>query len=307
MKIDQRHHHCRINEYLYRGHRLVVLENQYLKVGVLATKGADIVEFRYKPLDLDVLWHSPQGILPPAHHIPTKARSNGSFLDYYQGGWQEILPNPGDSVSYLNAELGQHGETALLPWEVSVVEDSPDVIAVEFSVRTVRMPFLLTRRIEIRREDRHVRISEALSNEGEERIFFGWGHHPCFGEPFLGPGCEIDLPPAKVNTLGEGSHSRYRTGQVTTERTLRTPAGDEVRVDEVPAKSSRTEDVIYFDELSAGWYALRNPRLEQRCCMDRGGDGIRPFPSGSVRRYVRTQAVRVRSLCSGLSGRPGSP
>ena len=45
----------------------------------------------------------------------------------------------------------------------------------------------------------------------------------------------------------------------------------------------------------------------ERCCMDRGGDGIRPFPSGSVRRYVRTQAVRVRSLCSGLSGRPGSP
>ena len=45
----------------------------------------------------------------------------------------------------------------------------------------------------------------------------------------------------------------------------------------------------------------------KRCCMDRGGDGIRPFPSGSVRRYVRTQAVRVRSLCSGLSGRPGSP
>ena len=32
--------------------------------------------------------------------------------------------------------------------------------------------------------------------------------------------------------------------------------------------------------------------------------GIRPFPSGSVRRYVRTQAVRVRSLCSELSGRP---
>ena len=45
----------------------------------------------------------------------------------------------------------------------------------------------------------------------------------------------------------------------------------------------------------------------QRCCMDRGGDEIRPFPSGSVRRCVRTQAARVRSLCSELSGRPGSP
>ena len=44
------------------------------------------------------------------------------------------------------------------------------------------------------------------------------------------------------------------------------------------------------------------PRTNQRCCMDRGGDGIRPFPSGSVRRCVRTQAVRVRSLCSEPSG-----
>ncbi len=47
--------------------------------------------------------------------------------------------------------------------------------------------------------------------------------------------------------------------------------------------------------------------VDERCCMDRGGDGIRPFPSGSVRRYARTQAVRVRSLCSGLFGRVGSP
>ncbi len=47
--------------------------------------------------------------------------------------------------------------------------------------------------------------------------------------------------------------------------------------------------------------------VEERCWMDRGGDGIRPFPSGSIRRCIRTQVVRVRSLCSGLSGRPGSP
>ena len=32
-----------------------------------------------------------------------------------------------------------------------------------------------------------------------------------------------------------------------------------------------------------------------------------PFPSGSVRRCVRTQAVRVWSLCSELSDRPESP
>ena len=52
---------------------------------------------------------------------------------------------------------------------------------------------------------------------------------------------------------------------------------------------------------------LQDLPTDQRCCMDRGGDEICPFPSGSVRRCVRTQAARVRSLCSELSGRPGSP
>ena len=35
----------------------------------------------------------------------------------------------------------------------------------------------------------------------------------------------------------------------------------------------------------------------QPCCTDRDGNGILPFPSRSVRRCVRTQAVRARSLC----------
>src|SRR5262245_702486 len=45
----ERHYGCRVTEYGWRGHRLVVLENEVLRVGVVATKGADIVELRYKP------------------------------------------------------------------------------------------------------------------------------------------------------------------------------------------------------------------------------------------------------------------
>ncbi len=77
------------------------------------------------------------------------------------------------------------------------------------------------------------------------------------------------------------------------------------------ASARRGREVCRMDRRRAARY--RDARcaathgVRKRCCMDRGGDGIRPFPSGSVRRYVRTQAVRVRSLCSGLSGRPGSP
>ena len=34
---SERHHGCRVAEYVWRGHRLVVLENETLRVGVVAT------------------------------------------------------------------------------------------------------------------------------------------------------------------------------------------------------------------------------------------------------------------------------
>src|SRR5947207_856964 len=97
----QRVHGCRVEEYAWRGHRLIVIENELLKLGVIATKGADIVEFRYKPRDLDVLWHAPQPLPPAGQFVPTTARSQGAFLDYYPGGWQEIFPNAGPATLYL--------------------------------------------------------------------------------------------------------------------------------------------------------------------------------------------------------------
>ena len=89
---------------------MIVLENEVLRVTVLATKGADIIEFRYKPRDLDFLWHAPQPILPAGRGVPSSARAQGAFLDYFPGGWQEILPNAGPATKYKGAELGQHGD-----------------------------------------------------------------------------------------------------------------------------------------------------------------------------------------------------
>ena len=59
--------------------------------------------------------------------------------------------------------------------------------------------------------------------------------------------------------------------------------------------------------LFMGYVGTGAPSLAQPCCTDRDGNGMLPFPSRSVRRCVRTQAVRARSLCSGLFGRVGSP
>ena len=78
----ERNHGCRISDdYTYRGLRAVVLENRALRITVLADKGTDIIEFLYKPLDVDFLWRSPLGVRNPSLTVPTKEAPVGSFLD----------------------------------------------------------------------------------------------------------------------------------------------------------------------------------------------------------------------------------
>jgi hypothetical protein len=64
--------------------------------------------------------------------------------------------------------LGQHGEVALLPWDVRVVEDRAERIEVEFSVETVRTPFRLVRRMILESDSPVLHLQESLSNLGEE-------------------------------------------------------------------------------------------------------------------------------------------
>ncbi len=54
---------CRISdEWTYKGLRTVILENDLLRVVILVDRGSDIIEFRYKPYDVDFLLRRPRGI-----------------------------------------------------------------------------------------------------------------------------------------------------------------------------------------------------------------------------------------------------
>lgn len=259
-----RHHGCRTDGFTWRGHRLVVVENELLRVGVLASKGADIIEFRYKPLDLDVLWHAPQPVLPPGETVATVARAQGAFLDHYSGGWQEILPSAGPAARYRGAELGQHGEAALLPWDVRVLDDRPERVEVEFSVETLRTPFRLERRMALESGAAVLQLRERLVNLGEEELAFAWGHHPAFGPPFLEAGCSIDMPGCEVVApeCAAGLERRWALAEPGRYPCLKRAGGGVGRVDEVPGKEAGTEDVVLFSKLEEGWCALRNPRLQ---------------------------------------------
>ena len=57
---SRRNHGCRLNEDLaYKGLRLLLMENELLRLSILVDKGTDIIELLYKPKDIDFMWSSP--------------------------------------------------------------------------------------------------------------------------------------------------------------------------------------------------------------------------------------------------------
>ena len=141
--LAQRNWGARIREYTHQDMQLVVLENELLGVGVLAGKGADIVELNDKPRDLDLVWLSPNGVQNPRSSAGTSRDPLATFVETYPGGWQEIFPNGGAPSSYSGAQYGQHDETFALAWDAEIVEDTTEAIAVRFTVHTHKVPCVI--------------------------------------------------------------------------------------------------------------------------------------------------------------------
>ncbi len=276
-----RNHGCRISDaWTYQGLRTLILENELLRVTVLLDKGSDIVEFRYKPLDLDFLFFAPPGIRNPNHGL-VSAPSGGPFLDYFSGGWNEVLPNGGPLVNYKGAELGQHGEVSLIPWEHAILEDSPDRVSVRLWVRPLRTPFFLEKTLSLEPDRAVLTLDERLVNEGGEPMHAMWGQHIAFGRPFLEEGAVIDAPACKfiVHEAMPGYEPRrFQPGAVAGWPLVPTPAGGVEDASRVPAFGAvQAQEMAYMAELSDGWYAITNPQRQ-------AGFGVRFDPT--LYRYV---------------------
>ena len=184
----QRNWGARVLEYRYRGMRAVSLENELLRVGVLADKGTDVFEFNYKPRDMDFVWLTADGVRNPTSYLSTSPDPLATFMDYYPGGWQEIFPNGGAPSSYLGASFGQHGEVSNLPWDYEIIEDDESAVAVRFSVRTQKTPFYLEKELRLRSGESRLLVEETLANESDVSLHAMWVHHLVFGRPFLEEG-----------------------------------------------------------------------------------------------------------------------
>jgi galactose mutarotase-like enzyme len=241
-----RHYAARVTDrYRLDDQRTVVVENELLRLLFLVDQGCDLIELVHKPSDTDFLWRSPRG-RAGGRRFATSTNAKHPFLDYYPGGWQELFPLAGGGTTYAGAEIGIHGEVWGLPWDYAIVADDPAEVAVRFSVRTIRMPFLLERTVRLRSGEAIVRYEERVVNESGRTLRFMWGHHPTFGRPFLDADAILDAPTRKI-----------RVGEELVPFPVDRRGRDHSRL---APDGSPSEVMKYFEELRGGWVAVTQPK-----------------------------------------------
>ncbi len=194
MHRPQRNWGARVHDGHLKGLHAVVLENELLRISVLAGKGTDIVEVNYKPLDLDFTWLTPGGVRNPTSYLTSSPDAFAPYLDNYPGGWQEIFPNGGIPSFANGANYGQHAEVFALPWDVQIVEDDEAAVAVRFTVRAQKTAARIEKTLRIASGASSFQITERLVNESDVSIEAMWGHHITYGAPFMKAGCKVTVP-----------------------------------------------------------------------------------------------------------------
>ncbi|HEX4424144.1 MAG TPA: aldose 1-epimerase [Terriglobales bacterium] len=257
-----RNYGCRFTEFIYLGYAALALENDKLRISLLPGKGSDVIQFLYKPQDVDFMYVSQPG-LQPAGAVKAPTANGNAFLDYYPGGWQEILPNFGDPCEYKNAALGLHDEISLLPWKYTILQDELDCISVLLEVQCVRTPFRLRKTLTLR-PGGTLEIAEELQNDSAEKMDCTWGHHPAFGAPFLDDSCHILAPSCRVKTQEEyvSPNSRLEKGQDREWPIVLGRNGEKIDLSRIPAKSVHSHDMAYLYGFDRGWYGLFSDRLQ---------------------------------------------
>ncbi|MCL4377729.1 MAG: DUF4432 family protein [Actinobacteria bacterium] len=258
MSCIRRNSGCRINdEMTYKGLQFLTMENELIKLSILVGKGTDIIELIYKPKDLNLLWRSPKNF--SRQDIENNLVKN-DFLETYLGGWQEIIPNGGPPVLYKGAAYGQHEETPLLAWNYKIIEDKIDKISVEFSVNLKKMPLSIKKSITLISGDPVIYIDEEISNSGGEPLDFMWGHHPCFGEPFLDESCVIDFHSEEIlsNINPISSNPIVKPNAMGKLDAFPGFNGQSVNLSKVMSKKIKTAELLYAIKMLDSWFSIKN-------------------------------------------------
>jgi len=250
-------------EYTYRGIDAALLENESLRVLVLPGKGGDVLEFRDKRADVDVLFHTDHDWQPPPDRA-VPATDPTAWHDTYPGGWQVNLPLAGYTDGFAGTPYGLHGETALLEWDASVARNDDEAVSLRLSTDLVRYPFSVERTLTLPAGESTLRVAESVTNEGAVDLEYVWQQHVALGRPLVGPEARLDVPAQSgvvQSYAPDHENARLASGE-SFEWPVAPGLDGPVDLRDFPPLDAEIHDVAYATDLEAGWYAVTNPEID---------------------------------------------
>jgi hypothetical protein len=239
-------------DWSYRGLPAVLLENRYLRVVILPSAGAKILQITYKPLDADLLWENQRA-------RPARLPMNSRYDDVWSGGWDELFPN--DEATLIDGEAyPDHGELWTADWRAEPTSCA-DEVGVRLRVATPISAIAFEKTISLRRDSTQLSFRHALHNPGAVPFPFLWKLHPAFA---VSSSHRIDFPamqvvpePAFPGTLvGAPSSFDWPHAQID---------GQAVDLRRIPDAAARQLYFFYGTRMQAGWCALTNTATRLAC------------------------------------------
>ena len=231
---------CRCYEIHYLGTRCLVLENNVIRSTLLLDFGAAMVEYRYKPLDINLVWRTPQWKQNLYRRVHMQLDEEG-ISDNYLGGWFDIFPNYGRSCNINGVRYANHGELLYLPWSYQIMMCSPQKITIRLYTRLSKQACCAEKELTMLQDSTQLQCALCIKNMGGVEIPYQWGIHPTIGAPFLSPDCEIILPHCADDIISE---------------TI-----------QMPPEGNMEQKILTVSNIPAGSCRIRNNALGMSFCM----------------------------------------
>ncbi len=249
-------------DWSFKGMRTLVLEDRRLKVSVLPDKGSDIFELIYKPLEVDLMWHSPIGYRNPAGYIQSGIGAD-AFHDFYGGGWNDIFPNYGNPSENRGTKFGQHGESALLPWECTDLKEENSDVSAKLSVECVKYPVKAEKIICLDSTKGELTISEDLINLAEQEVEISWAQHIAYGEPFISKDLEVNIPAVRaVTSTFPVPYSRLTPNKEFDWPNAPALEGKNFDLTIIPPRDEKVQEDFPITQLTSPEYTLYNAKFD---------------------------------------------
>lgn len=251
------------DSFTYKGIEAVLLENSFVRIMVLPGKGGDILELRDKRTDVNVLWQADHDWQVPGDGPIPQLDPNAAH-DYYPGGWQLHLPLAGYTDDFDGTPYSLHGESALIPWEASIIEEETTV-TLQLETDLVRYPLSVERSLTLGADEPTLEIEEEITNEAAVEVPYIWQQHIALGPPLIGPDATLYIPANSGRTEEYGStHQNNRLAggeQFEWPRALGVD-GDTVDLRKFPPHDATINDMVYALDLRDGKYNVVNDEID---------------------------------------------